>query len=112
MITVREPAMAPMKLEQAIERHIGHAVAIGEHEGSIADERRTRPPESESRPVSMKWILPALLLAPAPFDRAGAEIDGEIARDVGELQDEVLHHLRFVAERERTRHSIALCGRE
>ena len=42
---------------------------------------------------------PALLVAAAPLHGSGGEIDLEVARHVGELQEEALHHLGLVAER-------------
>ena len=38
-------------------------------------------------------------MAPAPLHGSGGEIDREVARHVGKLQEEVLHHLGLVAER-------------
>src|SRR5262245_53854241 len=43
--------------------------------------------------------FPGLLMPAATLHGAGAKIDGEVARHVGELQEEVLHHLGLVAER-------------
>ena len=94
--------MAFVKGQEAVERYIGYAVAIGEHEGFAADERRQAEHAAPGQRIEAgidQMDLPGLLVAPAPLHRSLAEIDGEVARHVGKLQEEVLHHLGLVTER-------------
>src|SRR5262249_23156165 len=94
--------MAPVEGHEAVERHIGYAVTIGQHEGSVADERSkpSHTPAGQRIETRIdKMNLPSLLMAAPPLHLAGAQIDREVARHVGELQKEVLHALGLVAER-------------
>src|SRR5260221_14454834 len=43
--------------------------------------------------------FPGFIVAPAPLDNTGAEVDREVARHIGKLQEKVLHHLSFLTER-------------
>ena len=71
-----ELSMALVKGQETVERHVGHAVAVGQHEGSATEQRRQAPDAAAGKclqPGIDEMNLPGLLMAAATFHAASAK---------------------------------------
>ena len=99
----RELAVRPVELEQRRQIHVGHAVAVGEHERLVAERLRsryTRPPVMLAAPVSTRWTTHGSHSLLSAVTSPVAQVDGQIPEERIVVEEVALDHLALVAERD------------